>query len=71
MPVFVRNAFLEKERLFLEDPFYPLFETHKLHGKYKKFLAFTVIGQYRIMFAFLENDTDVGLINIGTHEIYK
>ena len=71
MPPFVRKSFLKKESLFLENPFYPLLETHKLHGKYKEFWAFTVIDQYRIMFAFLDNDADVGFINIGTHEIYK
>ena len=71
MPQFVKQAFLEKESLFLENPFHPLLDTHKLHGKYKKFWAFTVIGQYRVMFKFMENKKDIGFINIGTHEIYK
>ena len=71
MPDFVKKAFLEKECLFFESPFHPSLETHKLHGKYKNYWAFTVIGQYRIMFRFMENEYDVGFINIGTHEIYK
>ena len=70
MPEFVHKAFLEKEGEFLSDPFHPVLETHKLHGKYKDYWAFTVIGQYRVMFLFLSNN-DVGLINIGTHDIYK
>jgi len=71
IPEFVRQAFLAKESLFLENPFHPRLETHKLHGKYREFWAFTVIGQYRVMFKFMDNGRDVGFINIGTHEIYK
>lgn len=50
MPNFVKQAFLGREGLFLDNPFNPLLETHKLHGKYKDYSAFTVIGQYRVMF---------------------
>lgn len=71
MPAFVKKAFLAKESLFLFNPFHPLLETHKLHGKYRKYWAFTVIGHYRVMFRFMENERDVGFLNIGTHEIYK
>ena len=71
MPPFIQKAFLEKEGLFLKDPFHPLLETHKLHGKYKDFWAFTVIGPYRVMFKFMENKKDIGFINIGNHDIYR
>lgn len=71
MPLFVRKAFLEKESLFLKEPFHPSLETHKLHGKYKNYLAFRVTGQYRVMFLFMENKKDVGFINIGDHDIYR
>lgn len=67
----MKEAFLKKEGLFLKDPSHPSFDTHKLHGKYKGYLAFTVTGQYRVMFRFLGRDDEVGFINIGTHEIYK
>lgn len=71
MPKFVKEAFLSRESLFLHDPFRPSLETHKLHGKYREFWAFTVVGKYSIMFKFMENEKDVGFINIGTHDIYK
>lgn len=71
IPVFVQQAFLQKESLFLDNPFSPALETHKLHGKYNDFWAFRVIGQYRVMFRFMENGKDIGFINIGTHEIYR
>lgn len=71
MPGFVKIAFLKRESLFLNDPFHSSLETHKLQGKYKDFWAFTIIGQYRIMFQFMENKENIGFINIGTHDIYK
>lgn len=70
MPAFVKKAFLERESLFLKDLFHPFLETHKLHGKYKNYWSFTIIGQYRVMFEFMDKG-GVGFINIGTHEIYK
>ena len=70
MPSFVKKAFLKREPLFLSNAFHPSLETHKLHGQYKDFWAFTVIGQYRIMFSFNDGD-EANFINIGTHAIYK
>lgn len=70
MPQFVKQSFLKKEGLFLSNAFHPNLDTHKLHGKYKDYWAFTAIGQYRVMFAFM-NGNAVAFINIGTHNIYK
>lgn len=70
LPREIQTKAQEKEILFRKDPFDPRLNTHKLHGKYKEYWAFTVIGQYRVMFAFAgKNSAD--FINIGTHEIYK
>lgn len=60
----------EKEKIFRKDPFNSRLDTHKLHGKYKEYLAFTVVGQYRIMLAFCGREF-IDFINIGTHDIYK
>ena len=70
MPLFVQGAFVAREQFVRENIFYPLLGTHKLGGKYKMFWAFTVVGQYRVMFAFLRDDAVV-FVNIGTHAIYK
>lgn len=70
MPKIVKTKAEEKEKIFQKDPFDARLDTHKLHGKYKEYLAFTVVGQYRIMFTF----SSVGIVdfvNIGTHEIYR
>lgn len=70
LPSRVKEAALEKEKIFRQNPFDSRLDTHKLHGRYKDYWAFTVIGQYRIMLAFAGKDI-IDFINIGTHEIYK
>ena len=70
MPKMVKIKAEEREKIFLKNPFDSRLDTHKLHGKYKAYQAFTVVGQYRIMFAFTDSG-NVDFINIGTHDIYK
>ncbi len=70
LPKSVQGKAKEKEKFFRANPFDSKLDTHKLHGKYKEYWAFTISGQYRIMFAFINSDR-VDFINIGTHEIYK
>ncbi|MEK7614611.1 MAG: type II toxin-antitoxin system mRNA interferase toxin, RelE/StbE family [Patescibacteria group bacterium] len=66
----VQDRAKEKEKIFRINLFDARPDTHKLHGKYKDYWAFTVAGQYRIMFVFINSDR-VDFINIGTHDIYK
>ncbi|MEK7599096.1 MAG: type II toxin-antitoxin system mRNA interferase toxin, RelE/StbE family [Patescibacteria group bacterium] len=70
LPKIVQNKAIEKERIFRADPFNNILKTHKLHGKYKNYWTFTVVGQYRIMFFFIDSDR-VDFINIGNHDIYR
>ena len=70
MPKTVKMKAEEKEKVFQKNPFDARLDTHKLHGKYKDYWAFTLTGQYRIMLAF-SGSKFVDFINIGTHEIYK
>lgn len=70
MPKIVKVKAEEKEKIFQKNPFDVRLDTHKLHGKYKEYWAFSIVGQYRIMFAFSGKET-VDFMNIGTHEIYK
>lgn len=70
LPESVKSKAKEKEKIFRVNPFATRLDTHTLHGKYKGYWSFTVVGQYRIMFAFIDSDK-VDFINIGTHEIYK
>ena len=70
LPKMVKKKAEEREKIFLKNPFDSRLDTHKLHGKYKAYQAFTVVGQYRVMFVFV-NSGIADFINIGTHEIYK
>jgi len=70
LPKSVQDKAKEKEKIFKINSFDSRLDTHKLHGKYKEYWAFTVVGQYRIIFAFISSDR-VDFINIGTHEIYN
>lgn len=70
LPQFVKEKALERENIFRDDPFDSRLDTHKLHGKYRNYWAFSVVGQYRIMFVFSGKNL-VDFVNVGTHEIYK
>ncbi|MEK7117504.1 MAG: type II toxin-antitoxin system mRNA interferase toxin, RelE/StbE family [Patescibacteria group bacterium] len=70
LPKCIKDKARQREIIFRSNPFNSSLNTHKLHGKYKNYWAFSVVGQYRIMFAFVGSDV-VDFINIGTHEIYK
>lgn len=59
-----------REIIFRENPFDPRLKTHKLHGKEKELLAFSVMQSYRIIFIFL-SPQHVLFLEIGTHAIYK
>jgi mRNA interferase YafQ len=67
---FLKNKIHNCLKLFANEPFHPSLNTHKLSGKLKRFWAFVVENDCRVVFQFLENG-DVLLIDIGKHdEIY-
>ncbi|MBI3109565.1 type II toxin-antitoxin system mRNA interferase toxin, RelE/StbE family [Candidatus Daviesbacteria bacterium] len=65
-----QEKFLQKIRLFWQDPFTPSLKTHKLTGKLKNYWSFSVSFNLRVMFQFAKQET-VAFIDIGGHEIYK
>lgn len=60
----------KKINLFLQDPFDKSLKTHKLSGKLSGYWSFSVNYHLRIIFEFID-ETTVGLVDIGTHGIYK
>lgn len=60
----------KKEKIFRENPFNPVLDTHKLHGRFKEFWSFSVDFEYRIVFE-LENNKTVYFHSIGDHAVYK
>jgi mRNA-degrading endonuclease YafQ of YafQ-DinJ toxin-antitoxin module len=64
------RVFREKLALFLSNPYHPSLQTHKLHGRLKGSLAFSLTDDLRVVFSFLTSDV-VSLEDIGTHdEVY-
>ena len=65
----LKNIVEEKEELFKKDPFDRKLKTHKLHGRFSKYYAFSISNSDRIMFEFWNNK--VIFVNIGNHEIHN
>ncbi|HEX4104429.1 MAG TPA: type II toxin-antitoxin system mRNA interferase toxin, RelE/StbE family [Candidatus Paceibacterota bacterium] len=70
LPLHIRAAVEEKIQIFMEDPFNPRLNTHKLHGKDEGRWAFSVTYSYRVKFVFFTREI-VEFRAIGTHGIYE
>ncbi len=60
----------EKIALFRENPRHPFLKAHKLKGRLKGCLSFSVNYQYRIVFIHVAK-TAVALLTVGDHDIYR
>jgi len=70
LPLNIKEQAKRKEKIFRENPFHTLLNTHKLCGKEKEIWAFRITHSYRIKFIFLD-DKEILFLDIGTHDIYK
>lgn len=70
LPFPVKQKILKLEKIFMNNPFDPHLDTHKLHGKMKNYYSFSLTHSLRIIFEFINNET-VGFVDIGPHSIYK
>lgn len=70
IPDTIKKKMIRREQIFITNPFYPILDTHKLHGKLKEEFAYSIDDSYRIKFVFIENG-DVLYTDVGTHnEVY-
>ena len=60
----------EKEKIFVENPFDPRLKTHRLHGRFREYWAFSIDYRFRIIFRFF-NDRQVRFYAVGDHSMYK
>ena len=58
--------FVNKLKIFQENPYHPSLRTHKLEGKLKHLNSFSLDYKIRVIFYFETNDKAV-FINIGSH----
>lgn len=70
LSVQIREQTKEKEKVFRENPFDHRLKTHKLHGKFYEYWAFSVDFDCRIVFKFHDKNT-IRFYSIGGHSIYK
>ena len=70
LPLEIKKEAEKKEAIFKKDPFDVRLKTHKLSGKLKGCLAFSISYRYRILFEFGRNKI-VYFHSIGSHDIYK
>ncbi len=70
LPFEIREAAINKEKIFRKNPFDSRLKTHKLLGELVGFWSFSVTYNYRIIFEFLDDET-VRFYTIGNHDIYE
>jgi len=70
LPREVKISAEKKELLFRKDPFNPVLDTHKLHGRLREFWSFSVGYTYRIIFEF-GSENLIYFHSVGNHDIYQ
>ena len=70
-PSYIKEAFRERMRHFLGDPFHPLLNTHQLKQEWRDHRSINVTGDWRAIY-FPFTDTHIEFRAIGTHsQLYK
>lgn len=71
LPLKIRNQFKQRQRVWLENQFSPVLNTHMLKGEYIGFYSFNVTGDIRALYEKID-DTYVIFGFIGSHsELYS
>lgn len=65
----LKEEVYEKVKLLKKDQKNKFLKVHKLHGKFKKFQAFSV--NYSVRIIFWEEKDLIVLAEVGNHDIYK
>lgn len=66
LPLKIQIRFNERLELFLGNPSHPLLKNHALHGDMSGRKAFSITGDYRVIYRIADHGTLV-FLNIGTH----
>lgn len=66
MPAKIRGLFKERLAIFREQPFHPLLKNHTLRRELKDYWAFSVTGDIRVIYEYLDKNT-IALVRIGSH----
>ncbi len=66
LPIKTQKQFEKRIALFIENPRSSILRTHFLKGNLVGFRAFSVTGDYRVIYKLIGHDS-VKLVDIGTH----
>ncbi len=69
LPAHIQESFIDRIRLFAENPFHPQLGTHKLKGKLQECWAFELRDGFRVYFEFATGN-EVDLLYAGPHDRY-
>jgi mRNA-degrading endonuclease RelE of RelBE toxin-antitoxin system len=70
LPKHIRSLATRKDQWFRQDAFDPRLRAHKLKGELSAYWAYSVKGEYRVLFRFLGSQEAI-YYDVGTHEIYR
>lgn len=71
LPLKIQRQFEKRLAIFIQNPSHPSVKNHPLKGYLVGFRAFSVTGDYRVVFKFLNHET-AKLVDIGTHtQVYE
>jgi len=68
LPSEIQDIAEARERIFRADALDPRLRTHKLSGRLKELWTFSITGDIRVIFEFLEAD-EVLFHSIGRHQV--
>lgn len=71
LPCEIKNIAEKQETIFRKNPFDQKLKTHKLKGKLKEFLSFSIGYRYRIIFEFSKDKKIAYFHSVGDHDIYQ
>ena len=71
LPKNIKTIAEQQEEIFRKNPFDQKLKTHKLKGRLKGFLSFSIGYKYRIIFEFGKDKETVYFHFVGNHDIYQ
>jgi len=70
LPITIKDIAEKQESIFRKNPFDARLKTHKLKGRLRGFLSFSIGHKYRIIFEFSKDKQTVYFHSAGDHDIY-
>lgn len=66
LPSFIREALVERLKIFIEMPYHPLLNNHALTGKWRGYRSINITGDWRAIYQPIGTDVAL-LVDIDTH----